>query len=249
MVESVQLFITCILDTLYPEIGRSVVLLLEHLGVRAAFPLGQTCCGQPAFNAGMRAQARPVAQHTIATFEKTEGPIVVPSGSCAAMVRHGYLELFRNDDAWFQRAERMAGKTFELTEFIVDYLGVTDVGARYEGTFTYHASCHLLRDLGVSRQPLLLLSHIEGARFVELPASNECCGFGGVFSVEHPEVSNAMLDAKIENIEKSASPLVVSSDAGCITQMNGGLRRRGKPQRAVHIAQLLANQVQPLSDP
>jgi len=245
MVESAQLFITCILDTLYPEIGESVAHLLKSLGVRTAFPLRQTCCGQPAFNAGLRAQSRPVAQHTIEVFEKTEAPIVVPSGSCAAMVRHGYLELFKGDKEWYQRAKAMADRTFELTEFIVDYLGVSDVGAHFNGTFTYHSSCHLMRDLGVLSQPRLLLSKVKGAEFVELPHTRECCGFGGVFSVEHPEVSNAMLELKINNIEKSGSTLVVSSDAGCITHINGGLRRRGQPQRVVHIAQLLANRIQP----
>ena len=245
MKESAQLFITCIVDTLYPEIGESVVLLLESLGVSTAFPTRQTCCGQPAFNAGMRAQSRPVAQHTIEVFKKTTGPIVVPSGSCTAMVRHGYLELFKGDKDWYQRAKSMADRTFELTEYIVDYLGVSDVGAHFNGTFTYHSSCHLLRDLGVHRQPRQLLSNVKGAQFVELPHSRECCGFGGVFSVEHPEISNAMLDLKIKNIEKSGSALVVSSDAGCMTHINGGLRRRGQPQRVVHIAELLANRVQP----
>jgi len=248
MSESAQLFITCILDTLYPEIGESVALLLEDLGVNAAFPLRQTCCGQPAFNAGMRAQSRPVARHTIATFEKTVGPIVVPSGSCAAMLRHGYLDLFRDDKDWYQRAKSIADRTYELTEYIVDYLGVSDVGAHFNGTFTYHSSCHLLRDLGVHRQPRQLLSNVKGAQFVELPHGRECCGFGGVFSVEHPEVSNAMLELKIKNIEKSGSAMVVSSDAGCMTHINGGLRRRGQPQRVVHIAELLANRVQPEID-
>ena len=247
MKESVQLFITCIVDTLYPEIGESVVLLLESLGVSTAFPIRQTCCGQPAFNAGMRAQSRPIAQHTIEVFEKSEAPIVVPSGSCAAMVRHGYLELFKGDKVWYQRAKSIADRTFELTEYIVDYLGVSDVGAHFNGTFTYHSSCHLMRDLGVQRQPRLLLSNIKGAEFVELPHARECCGFGGVFSVEHPEVSNAMLELKIKSIDKSGSAVVVSSDAGCMTHINGGLHCRRQTQRVVHIAQLLANQVQPES--
>lgn len=243
MKETVQLFITCIVDTLYPEIGESAVNLLEELGMCAAFPLQQTCCGQPAFNAGMRAQSRPMAQHTIKIFEETEGPIVTPSGSCAAMVRHGYLELFEGDKEWRRRAEDMAERTFELTEYIVDYLGVSDVGASFDGKFTYHSSCHLMRDLGVDRQPRQLLANVEGAQFVELPNAHECCGFGGVFSVEHPEISNAMLALKIKNIASSESPLVVSGDAGCMTNINGGLQRLGYPQRVVHIAQILANRI------
>jgi L-lactate dehydrogenase complex protein LldE len=248
MPEIVQLFVTCIVDTLYPEIGEAIVRVLERAGVRVEFPAEQTCCGQPAFNAGLRAQARPIAAHTIQVFERTQGPVVIPSGSCAAMIRHGYLELFANDPHWLPRARALAERTYEFTEFLVDYLGVTDVGARYSGRVTYHSSCHLLRDLGVKRQPRLLLENVRGIDFVELPHGEECCGFGGVFSVEHPELSSAMLKRKIDNIEASQSPLVVSCDAGCITNINGGLNRRGSPglpglpggsRRAVHIAEIL----------
>jgi L-lactate dehydrogenase complex protein LldE len=237
---TVQLFVTCIIDTLYPEVGEAVVKVLRRAGATVEFPPGQTCCGQPAFNAGMRAQARPAAMHTIQVFEPTHGPVVVPSGSCAAMIRHGYPELFAEDPAWLPRARALAERTFELTEFLVDQLGVTDLGARFPGKLTYHASCHLLRDLGVNAQPLALLAGVRDAELVELPYATECCGFGGVFSVEHPEISTAMLERKIANIEASGAPLVVSCDGGCITNINGGLHRRGKPQRAVHIAQILA---------
>ena len=240
MSTTVQLFVTCIIDTLYPDVGEAVVKVLRRAGVTVEFPPGQTCCGQPAFNAGMRAQARPAAMHTIQVFEQTSGPVVVPSGSCAAMIRHGYLELFAEDPAWLPRARALAERTFELTEFLVDQLGVTDLGARYPGKLTYHASCHLLRDLGVSAQPRALLSKVQDAEIVELPYATECCGFGGVFSIEHPEISSAMLERKIVNIETSGASLVVSCDGGCITNINGGLHRRGNPQRAVHIAQILA---------
>lgn len=241
MKHTVQLFVTCILDTLYPQTGQAVVNVLERLGCQVDFPPGQTCCGQPAFNAGLRDQARPVAMHTIRVFEKTQGPIVVPSGSCAAMIRHGYLELFADDPAWLPRAQSLAQRTYEFSQFLVDYLGVTDVGAHYAGQITYHSSCHLLRDLGIDRQPRALLAAVGGAEFVELPYTDECCGFGGVFSVEHPHISAAMLERKIANIEASRAPLVVSCDAGCITNINGGLHRLGKKQRAVHIAEVLAN--------
>ncbi|MEW5867984.1 MAG: (Fe-S)-binding protein [Chloroflexota bacterium] len=241
MSETVQLLITCILDTLYPQTGHAVVRVLERLGCQVDFPLEQTCCGQPAFNAGLRDQARPIAMHTIQVFEKTNGPIVVPSGSCAAMIRHGYLELFDNDPTWLPRAQALAQRTYEFSQFLVDYLGVSDVGARYPGKITYHSSCHLLRDLGVDRQPRALLAAVRDAEFVELPYTDECCGFGGVFSVEHPHLSSAMLERKIANIEASQAPLVVSCDAGCITNINGGLHRQGKPQRAVHIAEVLAH--------
>jgi L-lactate dehydrogenase complex protein LldE len=235
----VQLFVTCIVDTLYPEVGEAVVRVLQRAGAEVAFPAGQTCCGQPAFNAGMRAEARQMAIHTIEVFEPNAGAVIVPSGSCAAMIRHGYLELFADDDQWLPRAKALAGRTYELSEYLVDVLKVTDLGASVQTKITYHSSCHLLRELGVDHQPRTLLAKVQGAEFVELPATQDCCGFGGVFSVEHPEVSSAMLDRKIANVEDTGASLIVSCDAGCVTNINGGLRRRGKHQRAVHIAEIL----------
>lgn len=247
-VNSVQLFITCIADTLYPQVGEAVYRVLERLGVKVEFPSDQTCCGQPAFNTGARNLARPMAEHTIRVFEATTGPIVVPSGSCAAMIRHSYPELFTGDKAWLPRAAALAERTFEFSEFLVDVLGVIDVGAWYPGPVTYHSSCHLLRELGVDRQPRALLGGVRDSnlpgeqplRLVELPGTQECCGFGGVFSVEHPQISSAMLDRKLENIASTQAAIVVSCDAGCITNMNGGLHRRKLPQRAVHIAEVLS---------
>jgi L-lactate dehydrogenase complex protein LldE len=238
--KTVQLFATCIIDTLYPQIGEAVVRVLQRAGATVEFPSGQTCCGQPAFNAGLQRQARPVAMHTIQVFEKTSGPIVVPSGSCAAMIRHGYPELFAGDPQWLPRARALAERTYEFSEFLVDQLGVVDLGACYAGKITYHSSCHLLRDLGVDRQPRALLAAVRQAEFVELPYTNECCGFGGVFSVEHPEISTAMLARKIANIEASGAALVIVGDTGCMTNINGGLHRQGKAPRVIHIAQLLA---------
>ncbi len=240
MPETVQLFVTCILDTLYPQVGDAVVRVLERVGAQVAFPAGQTCCGQPAFNAGLRAQARPAAMQTIRVFEQTEGPVVVPSGSCAAMIRHGYAELFAGDPAWLPRAQALAKRTYEFSEFLVDYLGIVDVGARFPGKIAYHSSCHLLRDLGVSRQPRLLLEAVRQAELVDLPFAEDCCGFGGVFSAEHPEISTAMLERKIGNIQASSAPVIVSCNSGCITNINGGLHRRSLSQRAMHIAEVLA---------
>ena len=239
MSQTVQLFITCILDTLYPEIGEAVVRVLGRLGVKVEFPPGQTCCGQPAFNAGLRDQARPIAMHTIRLFEKTSGSVVVPSGSCTAMIRHGYPELFAGDAEWLPRARALAERTYEFSEYLVDYLGVTDVGARFPGKLTYHSSCHLLRDLGVDRQPRALLAAVREAELVELPYTDECCGFGGVFSAEHPEISSAMLSRKMANIEASGASWVVAGDAGCLTNINGGLHRQGKRQRVLYIAEVL----------
>jgi len=239
MADTVQLFATCLIDTLYPEVGESVVRILNRCGIKVEFPPGQTCCGQPAFNAGMRLQARMMAEHTIQVFEPAPGLVVVPSGSCAAMIRHSYLELFADDEHWLPRARRLAERTVELTEYLVDVLGVTDFNAQFSGKITYHSSCHLLRELEVDRQPLILLQTVQGAKLVELKGTQECCGFGGVFSVEHPEISAAMLEGKIENILASGAEIVISCDAGCITHINGGLHRRGLPPRAVHIAQLI----------
>jgi len=235
----VQLFVSCIVDTLYPEVGEAAVRVLRRAGASVDFPAGQTCCGQPAFNAGMRLQARPMAEHTIRVFEQAQGDVVIPSGSCAGMVRHGYLELFTDDPEWLRRAQALAERTYEFSEYLVDVLGVSDVGARLPGKLTYHASCHLLREIGVDRQPRKLLEAVREAELVELAESTECCGFGGVFSVEHPEISTAMLQRKIDNIEASGAEWVVSCDGGCITNINGGLRRMGKAEMAVHIAQVL----------
>ena len=216
-----------------------MVRVLQRAGAQVAFPSGQTCCGQPAFNAGLRQQARPAAMQAIRIFEKTSGPVVVPSGSCTAMIRHGYPELFADDLDWLPRARALAERTYEFSEYLVDILGVTDLGARWNGKLTYHPSCHLLRDLGVDRQPRALLSAVQEAVFVELPYSTDCCGFGGVFSAEQPEISTAMLSRKLENITASGAPTVVSCDAGCLTNIQGGLRRRGMPQKVLYIAQIL----------
>lgn len=241
MSETVQLFITCIIDTLYPEIGKAVVKVLRRVGKSVEFSSEQTCCGQPAFNAGLWDYARPIAAHTIKTFERTRGDIILPSGSCVSMIRHHYLELFEHDPLWLARAKAFAERVYELTEYLVDHLGIEDVGARFPHKITYHSSCHLLRELGIDRQPRALLAHVREAEFVELPSTTDCCGFGGVFSVEHPELSAAMLDRKISNIEASGASYVVTCDAGCMTNINGGLQRSKKPQRAMHIAEILAS--------
>ncbi len=236
---NVQLFITCIIDTLYPETGEAVVRVLERAGAKVFFPPNQTCCGQPAFNAGLRKPAREMAIHTIRAFEGFSGPVIVPSGSCAAMIRHSYAELFATDTEWLPKALALADRTYELTEFLVDGLGIIDLGAIFKGTLTYHSSCHLLRGLGVDRQPRALLANVHGAEFVELPETADCCGFGGIFSVEHPEISMAMVDRKIANIEASKADYVVACDSGCVTNINGALRRRHKPLRAIHIADII----------
>lgn len=239
MADTVQLFITCIIDTLYPQMGEAVVRVLQKTGVNVSFPPGQTCCGQPAFNAGLRREARKMAIQTIKAFEDYPGPVVVPSGSCTAMIRHSYPELFAGDPIWYPRALALAERAYELTEYLVTVRGITDLAATYPGRIAYHSSCHLLRGLGVDQQPRALLAAVKGAEVVELSETSECCGFGGVFSVEHPEISAAMLKRKIADLEASGASVVVACDAGCITNINGGLHRQHKPQRAIHIAEIL----------
>jgi L-lactate dehydrogenase complex protein LldE len=239
MAETVQLFITCLIDSFFPKIGEAMVHVLNRSGVRVDFPSAQTCCGQPAFNAGMRSEARPLAEHTIQVFEKTSGAIIIPSGSCAAMVRHGYLELFKDDPVWLERASVLSKRVYEFTEYLVDVRGVTGLSARWQGKLTYHPSCHLLRGMGVDRQPRALLSAVKDAEIIELPEREDCCGFGGVFSVEHPELSAEFLKRKIGNFEKTGAPTLVVADTGCLMHIQGGLKRQGKDQRVVHIAEVL----------
>lgn len=242
MSETVQLFITCLIDSFFPHIGEAMVRVLNRAGVRVAFPADQTCCGQPAFNAGLRADARPLAQRLIRTLEAAPGDVIIPSGSCTHMLRHGYPELFRDDPPWQERARALARRVYEFSEYLVDVRGVTDLGARWPGRLTYHPSCHLLRGLGIDRQPRALLAAVAGAEVVELPEREDCCGFGGVFSVEHPELSAAFLERKIANLEQTSAPTLVVADTGCLMHIQGGLARQGKPQRVVHIAEVLAGQ-------
>lgn len=239
MPKSAQLFITCIVDTIYPEIGESVMRVLARAGVQVEFPGEQTCCGQPAFNAGMRAEARKMAQHTLRVLEKSAAPIVVPSGSCAAMIKHGYPELFQEQPDWLARANNIAGRVFEFSEYLVDRLGITFTNTSYTGRISYHASCHLLRELGIDRQPRGLLESINPSEFVELTGADECCGFGGLFSVEHPQISAAMLQRKIDNILAAKADVVACCDAGCMSNINGGLHRQGHEPKVLHIAQIL----------
>jgi L-lactate dehydrogenase complex protein LldE len=239
-VRKVQVFVTCLVDTFFPGVGEAVVQVLQKAGAQVNFPAGQTCCGQPPFNAGLRSAARRVAEQTIRTFEGAEGDLVLPSGSCTHMIRHDYAELFAGESAWLQRAQDLAGRTYEFTEYLVDVLGISDWDVRWNGPLTYHPTCHLHRGIGVDRQPRELLSMLKGADIRALPEAEDCCGFGGVFSVEHPELSAAMLERKIANLDATAAQTLVVCDAGCLMHIQGGLRRKGAPQRVIHIAEALA---------
>jgi L-lactate dehydrogenase complex protein LldE len=236
---TVQLFVTCLVDSFFPQTGEAVVDIFHRLGIRVEFPREQTCCGQPTFNAGLRKDARAIAKHTIKVFENTDGDIVTPSGSCAHMFRHNYPELFEEDSEWLPRAKSLAERTYEFTEYLVDRLGVTNLDAKWYGKLTYHSSCHTLRGIQVDRQPRVLLANIKGATLVELPHAEECCGFGGIMSVEHPELSAEWLKRKIQNLEETNAPTLVVTDAGCLMHIAGGLHRQKKTQRVMHIAEVL----------
>ncbi|HMN30355.1 MAG TPA: (Fe-S)-binding protein [Caldilineaceae bacterium] len=246
----VALFVTCMVDMLYPEVGMATVELLERNGVEVLFPLAQTCCGQPAFNAGFRDEARVLARQFLHLFEPLVrsgqvDAVVAPSGSCTTMTSHFYSVLFdgQGDAAEHAQAERLAEVTFELSEFLVDVLGVTDTGSRFTGKLTYHDCCHGLRELGIRQQPRQLLAGIAGAEVVELSGADECCGFGGLFSIKNAGISTAMGHRKTRNLADSGADVVAMCDVSCLTHINGLLRRQAQRCRAVHIAEVLNSQV------
>ncbi|HEV8614825.1 MAG TPA: (Fe-S)-binding protein [Methylomirabilota bacterium] len=230
--------VTCLGDMFYPEVGEKIVRLLRAVGVEVSFPPGQTCCGLPLFNSGYHDEAAQVARRTVAVFRDAEH-VVIPSGSCAWMVKHEYPGLMKTD-AERDAARRLSARTRELSQFLVQVAGATRFASAVGGRLTYHDSCHLLRGLHESQSPRALLRNLAGAEFVELRGSDECCGFGGSFSVRLPEVSTAILDRKLAHVEASGADCVVACDAGCLMQMRGGLSRRGSRVQALHLAEVLA---------
>lgn len=238
----VSFFVTCLIDQLCPQVGASAVEVLRRAGCEVVFDERQTCCGQPAFNTGYRKEARKFAENFIRIFEETDAEAIVsPSGSCTAMIKHFY-ELFPDDENWRGRAEKIAAKTHEFGSFLVNVLKIENVGASYKGRLTWHDACHGLRDLNIRREPRALLKNVEGAEFVEMEGADVCCGFGGTFSVKYPEISAAILDNKIEAIEKTGVNAVISCDASCLMQIGGRLSRNSSKIKAVHIAEILAAQ-------
>jgi len=233
----VSLMITCLGDALFPEVGVATVRVLRRLGVAVAFPSAQTCCGQPHFNSGYHDDARELARHLLQTFAG-EQRVVAPSGSCAAMVKLEYPELFHDDPVWGPRARDLAARTHELSDFLVNVLKVEDVGARFPGKVTYHMACHL-RGLGTLTEPERLLRHVRELEVVPLERADECCGFGGSFSVRYPGISGAMVQDKAQFIENAGVQAVVATDAGCLMNIAGCLRRRGSSIQALHLAQVL----------
>jgi L-lactate dehydrogenase complex protein LldE len=239
----VQLFVTCLVDLLYPEVGERTVALLERLGCTVEFPAGQTCCGQPAFNSGHPEAARRVADRFLETFSATEGPIVAPFGSCLHMVRHGYARLYRDDPERRAAAAALGERSHDLASFVVDVLGRTEVGGAYPGPpgtpVAYHHECHLVRGLGVREQPLSLLRGVAGCTIVEPEHGDLCCGFGGTFALKLPAVSAAMADEKLDRALAAGARAIVSTDAGCLMHLEGRARRRGLDVRVHHLVDLL----------
>ncbi len=236
----VSLFVTCIVDQLFPKVGIAMADVLERAGCQVDFPERQTCCGQPAFNSGYRDEARAVAEHFLEVFDAAEY-IVAPSGSCTSMVKHHYAELFSGDARRLQQTKTIAARSWEFSTFLTDFLGIEDVGARFEHTVTYHDSCHALRELKIKQSPRRLLANVRGLTLNEMDTAEECCGFGGTFSVKFPSVSGAMARTKIESILRTGADTVVSLDSSCLMQLQGALSRAGIPVRTMHLAEVLAS--------
>jgi L-lactate dehydrogenase complex protein LldE len=244
----IALFVTCLGDVLFPEVGKATVAVLERLGHDVLFPQAQTCCGQMHTNTGYQGDAVGLVHHHVDVFEQAlaDGAeaVVAPSGSCAGSVRHQHAVVARRagDESLAERAEAVAARTYELSELLVDVLGVTDVGASYPHRVTYHPTCHSLRMLRVGEKPLQLLRRVRGIDLVELPAADSCCGFGGTFSVKNADTSTAMLADKMSAVLATRAEVVTAGDASCLMHIGGGLSRLRTGVRPVHLAEILASQ-------
>ena len=233
-----DLFVTCIVDQLFPEVGVSVVRVLRRMGVAVGFPEGQTCCGQAVFNSGFTHEAREMAERTIREFRDSEY-VVVPSGSCSAMMRIFYLDLFEDDPVMLEEAKSLSLRVYEFSEFLVDVLGVDDPGVEGSGSAVFHPGCHLLREMSVRDAPLSLLRAMPGLELKELRNAETCCGFGGTFSVKLPHISEGMLADKVLSVRESGAETLISCDMSCLMHIGGSLRRRFPNISIRHIAQVL----------
>lgn len=236
----VSIFVTCIIDQIFPSVGIAMTEVLERLGYEVDFREAQTCCGQPAFNTGYRDEARAVARHFLDVFRGADC-IVVPSGSCTSMIAHHYADLFRVDPDLAAEVHALESRVFEFSQFLLNHAGVDDVGARFDGVVTYHDSCHALREFGIKDGPRRLLAKVEGLTLREMDIAEECCGFGGTFSVKFPEVSGAMARTKIEAIQRTGADTVVSADSSCLMQLQGAIHRARLDIRTLHLAEILAS--------
>ena len=235
----VGLFVTCLVDLFRPSVGFAAVALLERAGCEVEVPRAQTCCGQPAYNSGDRADTRAIAAQVIAAFEGFDY-VVAPSGSCAAMIREHYPALFAGHVVLEEKSKDLAARTYELVSFLTDVLGVDAVEARFEGRVTYHDACSGLRELGVRDQPRKLLASVRGLSLAELDDADVCCGFGGTFCVKYPEISDTMVSEKAARIEDTGAGTLLAGDLGCLMNMAGKLKRRGSRVETRHVAEVLA---------
>ncbi|MGG4186630.1 (Fe-S)-binding protein [Paenibacillus jamilae] len=233
----VSLFITCLSDAIYPKVGEAMARLLARYGVQLDFPKVQTCCGQPSYNSGYWDETRAAAKTILKAFNDSDF-VVSPSGSCTYMIHH-YPELFKDEPEWLDSARRLEQKTYEFTQFMVQVLGVTDVGASFPHTVTYHPSCHGTRLLGVKEEPMKLLGSVKGLQLVPLPFAEDCCGFGGTFAVKMPDISGAMVTEKVDHIRETEAEVLVGLDMACLMNIAGNIRYREEPVRVMHLAELL----------
>ena len=240
MATRVSLFVTCIVDQVFPQVGIAITEVLERLGYQVDFPAAQTCCGQPAFNSGYPEEARTIARHFLDVFRDAEY-IIVPSGSCASMISHHFADIFEHDPKLLPEVHALEPRVWEFSRFLLEVAGVEDVGARFDGVVTYHDSCHALRELRIKAGPRKLLANVQGLTLSEMDIAEECCGFGGTFSVKFPEVSGAMARTKIDSIQKTGASTVVSIDSSCLMQLQGVIDRAGLPIRTLHLAEVLAS--------
>jgi len=236
----VQLFGTCLVDTFFPETGEAAVRLLRHFGVEVAYPRGQTCCGKPADSGGYASESRKAAEHFLSVFGESQDPIVIPSGSCASMVKNHYPELFGNNERLRDKAVAVGARVYELSQFLVQVLRAHETGFTGKGRLTYHASCQLTRELAVRDAPLRLLQSLKGAEFVPLAHADRCCGFGGIFMAKLPEVSMALADEKLETILDTGADTVTGCDHGCLLNIADAVKRASAAVQVRHIASVLA---------
>lgn len=237
--KEVSLFIPCTVDLFLPPVGEATVSLLRRAGVNPVYRRGQTCCGQPAMNSGYRKEAKKAAKHFIELFGNDD-VIVSPSGSCVCMVKHHYPELLGDEPEWFHRAADLVPRVYELSQYLVDVLQVTDVGAAFQGKVAYHESCHILRGLGVSTQPKKLISEVKGTELVSMNQADFCCGFGGEFANHYPDISESMVEDKVQNYLESGADLLILCEPGCLLNVGGYLSRHHPEKRVMHLATFLA---------
>lgn len=248
---SVGLFVTCIVDAMRPSVGFACLRLLEDAGCAVEVPPSQTCCGQPAFNSGADSHARDIVRQLITAFERFDY-VVVPSGSCAGMLKVHAADLFADDPAWQARHAALAAKTYEIMSFLTDVIDYTPQGASYDGTATYHDSCSGLRELGIHDQPRRLLEAVDGLAMVPLEGNDVCCGFGGTFCVKYPDISNQIVADKARAIAKTGADTLLAGDLGCLMNMAGKLSRDGSAIKAYHAVEVLAgmtDETPPLCEP